>query len=323
MDQAIQLYGYLVLTFLAFVIPIVAILLSIFNDGITNLAIKFGIEKNESEKKIKDQLKKIADSESTDTYLEEIKLNLKKLEKNKKNADKKLSYLNPKKQLINLAIPLLLSIIAVIVSLLYIDTNIYVFYGALIISLLLFLYEIILLYFFFAVIIEAKTVIDKDKKQTESKFLELLSILVEKAEEETQFFLKNVNILVDDNIIGQIDGVITISNDKEQELRVSILNKEFRMAKQVQIGFVFTYDFLIEEESYYSIYTAENNRIVRYNQELIHGNTNLNLRPLIITPLKSGNFDIGTFIHAENIETKSDSFRLEVKEPDDNIIKSN
>lgn len=132
------------------------------------------------------------------------------------------------------------------------------------------------------------------------KIIELLSVLVEK---EARYFLKDICITIDDKKIEDNAGEITISADKKQELKIGINNSETRMAKNVQIGFIFPPDFVIEKTSSNSIFTMKTGQIVRYVTSLIHGNTNLTLGSLIITPLKKGDYKINTFIKAENIES--------------------
>jgi|GEM_PF-3880021 len=94
-EQAIQLFGYLILTFLAVPAPILVILLSIFREGRSKLTIQYENERFQSEKNIRGQLKKIGEAEKAD--VEQIQQSLYKLKAIKKGAQTKLSYLNPKK----------------------------------------------------------------------------------------------------------------------------------------------------------------------------------------------------------------------------------
>lgn len=66
MEQAIQLFGYLILTFLGIVSPILVILLSLFREGISQLTIQYENEKSQSENNIKEQLKKMGEAGKTD-----------------------------------------------------------------------------------------------------------------------------------------------------------------------------------------------------------------------------------------------------------------
>lgn len=115
-EQAIQLFGYFILTFLAVPAPILVILLSIFREGRSKLTIQYENESFQSEKNIREQLKKIGEAEKAD--VERIQQSLYKLKAIKKGAQTKLSYLNPKKQILRLFIPLLISFLGVVLAIL-------------------------------------------------------------------------------------------------------------------------------------------------------------------------------------------------------------
>ena len=316
MEWAIQLFGFLVLAFFGVVAPILVILLSVFEEGRLKLNTQYENERSQSEKNIKEQLKKLAGTEETDVT--EIKKSLKSLEIIKKTAEAKLSYLNPKKQIFRLFIPLLLSFLGVILAIL---TKANVDYVRLYIavSLICFAYAIFVLWKLTDIIIEVRKTVNDDKKDMNMKIIELLSALVEK---EAQYFLKDIYINIDDKEIEDNAGEITISADKKQELKIGINNNETRMAKNVQIGFIFPPNFVIEKTSSYSIFTTKIGQIVRYVTSLIHGNTNLILDSLIITPLKKGDYKIRTFIKAENIKSVYRDLNLKVTEkPSTEILK--
>jgi len=310
MEQAIQLYGYLILTFLGIVSPILVILLSMFRKGMLQLTTQYENEKSQSEKNIKEQLKKIGEAAKTD--MEEIQQSLNKLKAIKKTAETKLSYLNPKKQVLRLYIPFFISFLGVILAILLIKNNIYVEL-LIAISLTFFVYSIVVLWKLLDIIIEVKKTIDYDydKKGIDMKTIASLSALVEK---ETKYFLKSVYIAIDEKNIQDEMGKITVSVDKKQELKIGIHNLETRMAKNLEIGFIFPFDFIIEKTNYYSIYTTKTIQVVRYAANLIHGTTNLILSPLIITPLKEGDYKIKTFIKAENIEFTYHNLNIKVTE---------
>lgn len=308
MEQAIQLFGNLILAFLGVVAPILVILLSISREGISKLTIQYENEKSQSEKNIKEQLKRLAEAEETNVT--EIEQSLKSLKAIKKTAEIKLSYLNPKRQVLRLFIPLLISLLGVILAILN-KSNIYYAILSIAVSSICFAYAMVALWKLLDIIIEVRRTIDDDKKDRDMKTIELLSALVEKG---TQYFLKAVYITLDDKNIEDNEGEITISADKKQELKIGITNDETRMAKNIEIGFIFPPDFIIEKTDYYSIYTDKTSQIVRYTTALMHGNTDLHLSPLIITPIKEGDYKIRTFIKAENIESTHRALNLKVTE---------
>jgi len=293
MEQAIQLFGYLILTFLGFVVPVLGILLSIFHEGILKLTSQYSNEKSQSEKNIKEQLAKVGDEEKIDD--KKIKISLKKLNILDRTAKYKLSYLNPKKQILRLFSYLLISFVGIILATLGISL-----FWTLLLSLLAFGYAIIILWKQFGIIVEVKKIIDCDNEDKNTKIIELLSKLVEK---EDKYFLKKVYIRINNKNIDDTATELSFECNKRYEMQIAIINQESRAAKKVEIGFIFTPDFIIEKTNYYTIYTSQSEQIIRYKEDFIQGNTNQNEYPLIVTPLKKGNYKINTFIKAENIES--------------------
>lgn len=279
-----------------------------FREGISKLTIQYENEKSQSEKNIKEQLKKIVEAGKTD--VEEIEQSLNKLKTIKKTAETKLSYLNPKEQILRLYMLFLISFLGVILAIL-VKTNIYYVILFITISLICFAYSMAVLWELLGIIIEVKKTIDDDKKDMDMKTIELLSVLVEKS---AKYFLKAVYINIDDKKIQDDTGKITVSVDKKQELKIGIDNSESRMVKNIEIGFIFPLDFLIEKTDYYSIYTTKTIQVIRYETNLIQGNTNQKFPPLIVTPLKEGDYEIRTFIKAENIESTYRNLNLKITE---------
>jgi len=300
MIQAIQLYGYLILTLLAIICPIIVILLSMFREGISKLSIQFENEKAQSEKNIKAQLKKI--SEASGTNVSEIERGLKDLKKIKKIAVKKLSNLNPLNQIINLFIPLLTSFSLAIVTLIF-DFNVTFVLIIIAISIIIFGFSLVILWNLLCTIIDIKKTFDDNKKVLNVKMLELFSILLEKLEKGLQYFLKKVYIDLNNTAIKDNKFIITCTADKKLNLNVALKNGESRMVKNLEIGLIFNSDFIIEKKDYYDISTTETKQVIRYETKIVHGKTKYEFGPLIITPLKVGEFKIKTFIKAENVES--------------------
>lgn len=297
MTLASQLFGYLILTFLGLVVPIIGILLSIFQEGISKLTSQYENEKSQSENNIKEQLQKMGEANQTD--LKGIEEALRKLKIMKKNAEIRLSYLNPKKQILRLTIPLLFAFLTVILSLL-VDSKKDILLFSLI-AVICFGYVLYVLWISMGIIIEVRKIIDIDKKNYNMKITELLSTLVQEANKGEQIFLSKVYISFNKVSIRD-DAVETqISVNNKTLIEIGVNNLEKRMVKNIEIGFVFPLDFLIEKKDYYSIYTDTKQQIVRYETEYIHGITYLIFDPLIITPLKIGTHKIRTFIKAENV----------------------
>ena len=180
MELSLQLFGYLILTFSGIVVPLLIILLSIFQEGVSKLTAQYENEKSNSEENIKSQLKKL--SEAANISVKEIKRSIKELGIIKKKAETKLYYLNPKKQTLIIFILLLVSFLGVILTILK-NINIYGFPAFFVISLILFAFALHILWKQLCIIIEVKKIVDGDKNEIETKTLELLSTIAKKGED--------------------------------------------------------------------------------------------------------------------------------------------
>lgn len=306
MELAIELFGYLILTVLGFVLPVVAILLSIYHEGLSKLAQQYKTEVSQSE----ENLKTIAKAKKTD--LEALQQSIKELESTKRKARNKLSYLNPRKQIIRLFIPLVLAFLAVVVTSILIGTNLY-YSLFLLISLTGFVYALIVLWNLINIIVEVKGTIDAEKKAAETSTAELLTSLAREIIDRTgQYYLTKVYIGLDGEDIKDDSYEITMPVNMKKEIKVQIQNTEMRMAKNVEFGLRFPTSFIIDKTDYDSIFRDEKWQIVRYTDSMLHGNTLTTYDNLIITPLEQGDYKIRTFIKAENIETTYKTITIKV-----------
>jgi len=306
MEQVIQLFGRLILSFLSIIAPVIIILLSMFRGGATKLTAQYENEKAKSEKNIKEQLRKMGEADKTDRI--EIKEGLRELERIEKTAKKQLNYLNPKVQILQLFVPLILSFLCIAFALFFKQYD-YFLQAFAALALIAFCRTLFVLWKLLGIIIEVKKTTDDDNKERDTQMISLLSALVKK---DTQYFLKDVYISIDDKDIRDEPGEITMSSDKKQKLKVSIHNSEARMAKNVEIGFVFPLDFIIEKTDRYSLHTNGKSQVVRYEVGQLHGNTNFILGQLSITPLETGDYKIKTFIKAENIMSMYKDLNIKV-----------
>jgi hypothetical protein len=294
MDIAIQLYGFLILTFLSIITPFIAILLSIFSDGVTELTEKYKNEQVRAE----ENLKASATADKTD--LKAIENSIVKLKQTQKQAKSKLSYLNPKQQIIKVFSLLIGSFLTIVLYLVTKKLNAYLL---LVISVLLFGYAIFIFWKLLNVIFEIRIILTRRKKYSTEQTIKLLSTIAEKSMQETSPFLTDVSILIDGIALKDDSMDISIENNKEQKLAIEFSNKERKMAKNIEIGLRIPFDFIIEKSSDYSIFSGEKDQIVRFHSDFVHGNTNLKSGHLIIKPMKEGEYKIRTFIKAENIES--------------------
>jgi len=83
----------------------------------------------------------------------------------------------------------------------------------------------------------------------------------------------------------------------------------------VEIGLVFSKDFIVEKQGSFSFYAdTTGETIVRYEASSVHGNTHLKVgSPLIITPISKGDLKVRTFVKAENVESVYRNLNFAVK----------
>lgn len=318
MQSAIELFGNLVLTFIAFVVPIVGTLLSIFQEGSDVLVTQYENERKQTEKNIKAQLQKFGEKNAS-VKEEEIRDNLDKLKDIKNQAEKKLSYLKPKRQILELFIPLAIAFLGVQAASLLVGKEFFVgslsfswVYVPLALSLALFIFVLVHIWKLVDIIIELKRAESKSKEERETKQL-LSSVLDELVKGESPF-LKKVYIYVEDEEVAKGKPEIRISAQEKKNLKVEIANAESRMVKNIEIGLIFPLDFIIEKTSYFSVHNNGSAQIVRYTSDFVHGKTRqIAPKPLVVTPLTKGDHEVVTFIKAENVKTMYGKFVIKVE----------
>jgi hypothetical protein len=319
MKEGLQLLGCLILTVLSIIIPFILILLTMFREGMDKLSKQYENERLTSETNIKEQGKKILAEKTNEVDISNIQESIRKLKNIKKIAKKKLNYLLPKKQILRLFALFFLSFIGIVVSIIngeYALTFKNVTYYILIISAVCFVLGIIILWKMVCVIIEAKQFVDEEIKSNNIKTIELLSKIADMTMEE---FISKVYIIINDIHIKDEDKnaekkvEISLPLNKESKLKVIVNNHELIMAKNLEIGFIFSTDMIINKKDSYSIYTDSEQQIVRYELDYIHAKTNQPLPTLDITPMKEGEHTIRTFIKGENIKAIYRYFIIKVE----------
>jgi len=321
MELAIQLYGYLILTFLAIVTPIFGILLSTFREGLSKLSTQYENEIALTKENIKKQAEQIAKTEEANTakvgeLIKQLEKGRKSLEKKKKTAQVKLSYLNPRTQILLLFLLLSVSFVGVILAILCKDCTFY--RGvSIVISLGCFGTVLVRLDKLLGIIIEVRQIIDGDRKERETdrgeremRIIELLSAL---AKRELDYFVKDICIAVNGKDIKDDRVEIKVPNNVKSSIEIAVNNSGDMMAKNIEIALIFDPSFVIEKKTYYSIYTEKTHQIVRYTLNLIQAKTYMIFEPLIVTPMKEGEFEIRTAIRGENIRPTFRNFELKVR----------
>jgi hypothetical protein len=315
MNDALQLFGFLVLAFLGIVAPIFIILLSVFREGALMLTNQYEMEDKQNQAKIREELE--ASKQPTEPELSTVlEKTLQKLKTQKKRIRRKLFYLDPTRQILTLFGPFLFSFLCVLLATLLGGTGLW--------QLLFVLVSVIsfggALYFFqelLKVVIEARKLIDDKESERNTKIIQLMSIVAEKITQQEQItFLKKVHIIIDDVSIMDDSNTITMLVNKMQKLKIGIRNSESIMANDIEIGFEFSSDFIIEKLKSYAFYSDSTKQIVRSYTTRLHAETYLLLgEPLTFTPIKVGKFSIVTWVKAQNIKPERHKVSINVEKP--------
>ncbi|MEK7612268.1 MAG: hypothetical protein AAB407_02925 [Patescibacteria group bacterium] len=309
MINAIELYGTLILTLLGFIVPILTILLSLFPQGTKSLALKYENERKQSEENISNEIKKKETEKGLD--YDSLKETLKGLEKKRSEAKSKLEYLHPGSFLFKTTIPFIVAFMGVLLILL--DIPIFETIIVLISSIFAFVAGVMTLFTSISVLFEVGEITNQAKNSNEEKIIELLSILVENSGTDN-LYLKEDEIKVkfgDKNL--KENEKFDFSVNTQHKISIRVHNSADKMAKNIEVGFVFPKDVLIEKTSNLSsIFTDESIQIVRFKNEIIQAHESNDKGALRITFLKPGEVSIDLFIKGENVKYKRFSFKLNI-----------
>jgi hypothetical protein len=303
---------YLNLAAMGFIAPIISVLLAFFQLGVNKLKSQYEAQKSQSEENLKNQLK--AESESETANIEKIKITIQELENQKKIAQKKLEFLDPKKQLLKMFVPLAISLFSFalfnasnekIFRSLFIE-NEFIFNILLIIvflcGLFFLLYGILIMNSLIKIILEVKAKVDDDFTVAEKTKVELLSKIAHQSQEP---YLEKVYPNINKKDINNNSTNFDLNVNEEFTFSLAIDNHEIKMAKHIELGIVFPSNFLLVEETSLKLYRDEKQQIIRYDAEMIQGSTlYLVLPPIKFKPLEKGMYKVKTFIKGENILVK-------------------
>jgi hypothetical protein len=165
MKDIIAIYSKLLISILSFIAPAITLLLNVFLGGVEKMKARNKEEILQIEGIIKMNVQNCnGDIEHT------IKESLKLLKKQKSNAERQLRFLDPKRQIIRLFIPLISALVLLVVYILIKDyikilNFTWVRIGCLLLSGLLCTYGLYVLYQLFCIIIETKRILSEDKMQ--------------------------------------------------------------------------------------------------------------------------------------------------------------
>ena len=312
MDIALTLYGSLILTVLAFVLPILAILLSLFSDGTGKLQAEYANEKSQSEANIVSEVNKrnVAGNEIDLVALEKT---ISALKRKKRRAERRLTFLQPVNVALQIAVPFTLSLIAVI-SVKFVPW-LWLVVLTLVVSVFLFAYGVFAIWNSFSVLTEAADVVSKAKRESDAKIVELLSRIVENTGDEKLFLdpKKVIGRLNRNNIVKGME--LTFSANKKHKISVSIFNGDKKMAKMVELGLWFPDTVLIEKsDNFRVITTADKSQLVRFKIDAIQAVTDFRQGDICVTFLKSEEIDLATWISGENVAYQTMGVKIKVVE---------
>ncbi len=308
MEKITQLFSSLLIALIGVVTPMVALLMSIFGEGLRKLAEQYESERAQTEKNLANQLQKSGEAKPID--VSQIERTIKELRAVKSIAERKLQLLDPKKAVLGLFVPLFAALLFLLPSIFYKSTEAN-WWGVL--SLPCVGFALRRFWQLLDIIIEVKKTVDAEAREERRKVPELLTEIARNTLKGAAYSLDDVYAFFNNVKLEKDINECLMYVDRKVDVPIKINNDEARMAKDVEAGFRFPSDFLIEKSSSYSVFSSENEQIVRYSVDRIHGNTNTILAPLVVTPLKKGQFEFKTFIKGENIESKYRTLRIRVE----------
>ena len=186
MEQALTLYAFLILSIMSISSPILVLLLSVFSAGTSLVKEESENQKTKAEDNLKDSIenKDEIDEKIIDQRLKELKVI-------KRIAVRNLFYLDPKKQILLIFLPLLISFILILLSSIFISSPM-IFYSLIILSVFLFLYVLLPLWRVFSLVVKVRKAQHTKEIENQKKVIEILNSL--KKQSKSVPFLKKIVI---------------------------------------------------------------------------------------------------------------------------------
>ncbi len=316
-DIIFQIYGTFVLTLAGFVLPIIAIALSLFPEGFKVLKQKYENEQKQAEGNLTIELEK--QRTNKEINYDDLNKTISTLKSTKRKSKKRLSYLNPLSIMSKSIIAIGISLDFFLLSIYLIDSPFYYQFLLIIflsvVSIIFAIRTIMIFVNSIGIIIEASTAVQEIRKASEEKILELLTALVDNSKKGDQsiFIDKKYIIVLFDNKKAVDNNKYTFSVNKKCLIEVHLTNLSVYMLKNIEHGFTFPKEFLVEGNTISSTYTSNTEKIIRFKYDYIQSKVNLK-GEIDITFLKTGIFDVDTFIKGENLKNKRIKFKIEVIE---------
>lgn len=298
MDQSVTLFGYLVISFLGFVVPVLGLLFTVYQGGIDRIKIKYENKKAEAEKARRDLLDAFTAGGVHKEEFKDFKMKLKELEIREKTvrrmANSRMSYLDMRKVAVGLAVPLAVSMAAVLMYFMVlpaykIETAVFAFIA--------FSYAVFVLIRLFDVVIEMGRLADRESKAMNVRIMEALS------DNPAHDRIKELKLLIDGTQVSAFIPLVISSGDA-RELQVEIKNPGKVMATNAVLAIKMDPAVMITPKQYYSIIRTGNSVTVLYSMDFISPESSFTLGPLVIKVNMPGTYKAEAVMKADNSEVE-------------------
>lgn len=289
--ETIQLFGFLVLSFLGIISPFLLIILTISKEGTKELTIQYENEKKQNE----GILKNISD-------IDELQKTINKIKSNKAKVEKKISSLDIKRQSLNLFIPLIISFSFVILVLIFYYI-IWLMIVLIIASISMFIYSLVILWQTLCNISDIRKLIDDNQKDYRNKTLELLKDIKDTNKTEDTF-LKNITFLLNGKKLdsSKIDTFKLFLNEKNR-IKIIFTNNENKIIKNMQMGITLPLEFIIDNKNDFinNFNIFEDFQLIKFDYQLYQSQSRWDWPDILITPILKTDLKSYVYIKAENI----------------------
>lgn len=311
-DIVFQIYGTLILALAGFVLPILAIAMSAFPEGVKLLRQTYENEQKQAEGNLEDEIKK-QNSKSEINY-EVLEKNIKTLKLTRDKARRHLVYLNPQYILSRSVITVSICLVSFLLGILFYNQTLYIPLVLFILSLAFLVWILVIFSNSIGIIIEASAAVQNIRRSTEEKTLELLTALVDNSKNEgdslfidpkyIRVFFNNEEVIVEKKYKFSVNNKHTIN--------IELNNSSDFMLKTAELGFVFPTEFLVEGDVISNVYTGDKEKIIRFKYNHLQSHVRQVVGSIDITFLKIGTFKVYTFVKGENLKNKNIKFNIEI-----------
>ncbi|MBI2003422.1 MAG: hypothetical protein HYS78_00355 [Parcubacteria group bacterium] len=307
-----QIYGTFILALAGFVLPIITIAMSAFPEGVKLLRQTYENERKQAEKNLESEIEK--QKFNKDANYDLLGKNITTLKSIKKKAEKRLLYLSPQYILSQSSITVGVSLVSFLFGVFFYNQAIYIPVTLFIISVVFFIQTLTIFSNSIEIIIETSIAVQSIRRTTEEKTIELLTILADNSKIGDQSLFidpKDIRIFFnDEEVTTEKEYIFSVSN--KHSVKISLKNLSDYMLKTAELGFTFPVEFLVEGTIISSIYTDDTKKIIRFTYDHLQSKLNLIVGNVDMTFLKTGVFDVESFIKGENLKRKTIKFKIKI-----------